>query len=58
MKYKVGDFINLDCGYGPHSDDRDCEILEIRKDKDVWGNPTTSLKVRIPGTGEEFWTTV
>lgn len=53
-KYKVGDIINLDCGYrGP--DYQDCKIVAAKEGKNVWGRKVINLTVRMDN-GEQFVT--
>jgi hypothetical protein len=53
---KVGDVVNLDCGYGL-PDDQDCRVLRIALGEDVWGNPVYNATVLILSTAQQFNTT-
>lgn len=49
---KVGDIVNIDCGYGG-PDFQDCEILSIKQTTGVFGEPKLLARVKMPN-GTEF----
>ena len=46
---KPGDTLILDCGYGAHSDDRECRVLEVMHSDGLFGNPGIFFRVRDGG---------
>lgn len=55
MNYKIGDVIELDCGYGPKENMLKCIILDIQPSFNVFREPRWDIYVVDP-SGEKFYT--
>lgn len=55
IKYKIGDIIELDCGYGPQENVLKCVILDIQPSFNVFKEPRWDIYVVDPD-GEKFYT--
>lgn len=55
MNYKIGDFIELDCGYGPQENMLKCIILDICPSFTVFKQPIWDIYVVDP-SGAKFHT--
>lgn len=56
---KIDDRIQLDLGYGAHSHDAMCTVLDIKyREVDIWGdfNPMYSFQCSEWKGGNKFWT--